>query len=69
MQRNKAWVRDFLLNAAVVWVVFWGLLILLALAFAGATFERDADIALPTMLLGPPAFLLCLAWLFSPQRK
>ncbi len=69
MQRNKAWLRDFLLNAAVAWVVGWGLLILGALVFAGATFERGADIALPSMLFGPPLFLAALAWLASPRRR
>jgi hypothetical protein len=57
----------FLGRLAVVWIVGWGCLIVLGLAMGG-TFERGAWMAIPLVVLGPPAFMLLLAWVFAPRR-
>lgn len=60
-------IRRILLRLSVVWIVGAGLLILIAIA-NGATMERGAAWGVPLTLLGPPAILATLAWIFAPRR-
>lgn len=60
-------IARFLVRIAAVWFVLWACLIVFGLAIGG-TMERGAAIGVPLVLLGPPAFLLLLAWVFAPRR-
>ena len=60
-------IRRILLRLAVVWFIGAGLLILFAIA-NGATMEKGAALGIPLTLLGPPAILATLAWIFAPRR-
>ena len=60
-------IARLLMRLAAVWFVGWCCLIVLGLALGG-TFEQGAGLALPAVLLGPPAIMLALAWLFAPRR-
>ena len=56
-----------LTRLAVVWFVGCGILILISLS-RGGTLERGAGFGIPLVLLGPPAILIALAWVFAPRK-
>ena len=60
-------ISRFLGRLAIAWTIGWGCLIFVGLAMGG-TFERGAGLAIPLVVLGPPAFMLLLAWMFAPRR-
>jgi hypothetical protein len=61
-------ISPILTRLAAVWFFGWGVLLLIGLALGG-TLERGAQVAIPMVLLGPPAFMLLLAWVFAPRRS
>lgn len=56
-----------LVRLAGAWFVLWACLMVFGLAIGG-TLEKGAALGIPAVLLGPPAFLLLLAWVFAPRR-
>lgn len=54
----------FLTGLAALWVIIWGLLMVIAFALPGTTLGRGAYVAIPVLLLGPPVLLLIAAALF-----
>lgn len=60
-------IARFLRRLAAVWVVGWGVLLVIGLALGG-TAGRGTAWGIPLVLFGPAALLLALAWIFQPRR-
>lgn len=62
----------FFTGLAALWVIGWLMLLVIGFAmsapYGGPTFGRGSAVAIPVVLLGPPLFLLALAWLFAPRK-